>query len=198
MDAVALGRLIRQLRTERGLTQLELAQQLCVTDKAVSKWERGQGCPDVSLFPTLAAALQVDVASLLKGALPPGKVEGGNMKRTQWYLCPQCGNVITAAGPAEISCCGRRMEPVNPTPADPAHMPRLEKMDDEYCITFDHPMTKEHFIRFVAWMGYDRLLMIRLYPEQDALVRIPQARQGTLLIGCSQHGLLSVSLRQLL
>lgn len=54
MDQTKIGLLIRSLRRERGLTQLELAQRLGVTDRAVSKWERCQGCPDVSLLPGLA------------------------------------------------------------------------------------------------------------------------------------------------
>ena len=120
------------------------------------------------------------------------------MKRTRFFICPACGNVLTASGPAEPACCGRPLEVVRPAPVDEAHLPKLEKMDDEFCITFDHPMSKEHSLRFVAWLGYDRLLMIRLYPEQDALIRMPQARMGTLLINCTQHGLMSIDLRKLL
>ena len=47
MDNEKTGRLIRDLRTEKGLTQAQLAQLIHVSDKAVSKWERGLGCPDV-------------------------------------------------------------------------------------------------------------------------------------------------------
>ena len=50
MDYTKTGRLIRMLRREKGLTQLQLAQKLHVSDKAVSKWERGLGGPDVSLM----------------------------------------------------------------------------------------------------------------------------------------------------
>ena len=51
MDHEQIGRLIRSLRREQGLTQLQLASLLNVSDKAVSKWERGLGCPEVSLLP---------------------------------------------------------------------------------------------------------------------------------------------------
>ena len=198
MDHEKIGALIARLRKEQGLTQRELAERVLVSDKAVSKWERGLGCPDVSLLGALSAALDVDPATLLSGALPQRRAEGGNMKRIRFYLCPACGNVLTAAGPAELSCCGRPLEAVKPAPADADHLPKLEKMDDEYCITFTHPMSKEHSLRFVAWLNYDRLLMIRLYPEQDALVRMPQVHAGTLLVNCTQHGLMSVELRRLL
>lgn len=53
MDQIKTGRLIRSLRTGRGMTQAELAQLIGVSDKAVSKWERGCGAPDLSLFPPL-------------------------------------------------------------------------------------------------------------------------------------------------
>ena len=60
MDQIRTGSLIRQLRTERGLTQKQLAERINVSDKAVSKWERGNGCPDVSLLTALAEVLDTD------------------------------------------------------------------------------------------------------------------------------------------
>lgn len=68
MDCGKIGGLIGRLRRERGMTQRELADRLQVTDKAVSKWERGLGCPDVSLLTDLSAALGVDLSALLAGA----------------------------------------------------------------------------------------------------------------------------------
>jgi len=64
---VQLGALIRELRTERGLTQQQLADRLGITDKAVSKWERGVCYPDITLLRTLADALEVTVSELLAG-----------------------------------------------------------------------------------------------------------------------------------
>ncbi len=61
-----------QLRKEQGLTQKELAQRLYLSDKAVSKWERGLSLPDVEVLIPLAEALDVTVAELLEGRrLPP-------------------------------------------------------------------------------------------------------------------------------
>lgn len=197
MDPIRCGMLIRQLRHENGLTQRELAQRLSVTDKAVSKWERGLGCPDVSVLSSLAAQLHVDVETLLQGDLPKRRTEGGNMKRTCFAVCPVCGNVITAAASAQISCCGRVLDFTKPQPADDAHMPAAEKMDGELCITFPHEMSKAHFLRFVCLVTYDRMTLVRLYPEQDALVRLPLVRMGTLVFGCSQHGLMSAEIKNL-
>lgn len=67
MDREKTGGLIASARKERGLTQKELAAQLHVSDRAVSKWERGAGFPDVSLLEPLADALGVQVLDLLRG-----------------------------------------------------------------------------------------------------------------------------------
>ena len=71
MDNGKLGAVLRALRRELGLTQRQAAERLGVTDKAVSKWERGLGCPDVSLLPQLSQLFQVDLARLLQGDLAP-------------------------------------------------------------------------------------------------------------------------------
>ncbi len=52
-----LGMMIAELRKERGLTQMELAEKMGVTDKAVSKWERDLSCPDINSLPNLADVL---------------------------------------------------------------------------------------------------------------------------------------------
>ena len=54
MDQEKVGRIIRTFRKDKGMTQLELSELLGVTDRAVSKWERGLGCPDVSFLPKLS------------------------------------------------------------------------------------------------------------------------------------------------
>ena len=59
------GALITQLRKEQGLTQKQLAEQLHISDRTISKWERGAGFPDVSLLEPLAEALHCSVVSLL-------------------------------------------------------------------------------------------------------------------------------------
>ena len=75
MDREMLGRFIAQRRKERNLTQRELAEKLHVTDKAVSKWERGAGCPDISLLEPLAEALELSVDQLLTYQTAPEEPE---------------------------------------------------------------------------------------------------------------------------
>ena len=66
MEKQTLGQKIAELRKAKNMTQLELANQLNITDKAVSKWERDISCPDVSTFPKLAEILGVSVDELLQ------------------------------------------------------------------------------------------------------------------------------------
>ena len=61
-----LGMFIAELRKERGMTQLELAEKMGVTDKAVSKWERDLSCPDIRSLPTLAETLGVSIEELMQ------------------------------------------------------------------------------------------------------------------------------------
>ena len=66
MSSKSLGAMIAELRKEKGLTQLELANMMNVTDKAVSKWERDISCPDISSIPRLAEILGVSVDDLMR------------------------------------------------------------------------------------------------------------------------------------
>ena len=73
MDAIKTGVFIAAVRRERNMTQAELAARLHVTDKAVSKWDRGAGLPDISLIEPLAAALDVSVLELMQGRRIPAE-----------------------------------------------------------------------------------------------------------------------------
>lgn len=67
MDNERIGVFIRELRKEKGLTQKELAEELHITDRAVSKWERGLSAPDIALLEPLAELLGVSVGELIRG-----------------------------------------------------------------------------------------------------------------------------------
>ena len=69
MDAKEIGRTISTHRKALGLTQMQLAAQLQVSNRTVSKWENGDGFPDISLLPGLAAALDITIDELLTQAL---------------------------------------------------------------------------------------------------------------------------------
>lgn len=67
MNYETIGKFIQTKRKEKGLTQKDLAKKLGITDKAVSKWERGLGCPDVSILEILAKELDTSILEILKG-----------------------------------------------------------------------------------------------------------------------------------
>ena len=189
MDCEKISALIRTLRREQGMTQRELGEALHISDRTVSKWERGLGCPDVSLLPALSARLGVALEGMLSGELESSREKGESMKRMRFFACPVCGNVMTATGEASISCCGRRLEPLTPQKAEGVHMLQTEAVEDEWYLTAGHPMEKGHFISFVAWVTGERALLIRTYPEWELQVRIPRRGHGKLLHYCTEHGL---------
>lgn len=67
MDQIKTGKFIAQLRKEQSLTQAQLAEQLGITDRAVSKWERGKSLPDVAIMPQLCEIFNININELLSG-----------------------------------------------------------------------------------------------------------------------------------
>lgn len=191
MDQIKMGRLIRALRQTQGMTQRTLAARLGVSDKAVSKWERGCGAPDIALLPQLSQALQVDLHALLRGALEENDMTSGNLNRLRMYVCPDCGNLLLATDEAAVSCCGRALTPLQAQPADEAHALSVVENDGEWFVTGGHEMRREHFVSFVALRTGDTLLVRRLYPEWGLETRLPLRLHGTLLWYCTRHGLFS-------
>ena len=99
MDKTSLGSTIAALRKERGMTQLDLARQLGITDKAVSKWERGLSCPDLYTFPRLAEILGASVEELMQASPAPSEPAG----RTAALLSLIFKAVVCAMGAAVTS-----------------------------------------------------------------------------------------------
>lgn len=76
MDNIKFGKFIKQLRSENHMTQKQLAEKLFITDKAVSKWERGLSMPDISLLESIAQIFGVTVSELLQGERETGSESG--------------------------------------------------------------------------------------------------------------------------
>ena len=83
MDAQKTGMFIQNLRKEKNMTQVELAEKIHVSDKAVSRWETGKGFPDINSFEDIAAALDTSVSELLSG------------ERFEEYVKPGCECIDT-------------------------------------------------------------------------------------------------------
>ena len=189
MDCSKIGRLISKLRKEKGFTQKELADRMHISDRTISKWERGQGCPDISLLPELSACLGVNIENMLDGELTTNDFVGGNMKKSTYYVCPACHNIVLSTGNAAISCCGRKLEALVPAKATEKEKLEVSQVEDEWLISSDHPMNKEHFISFIAFATGEQVQIIKQYPEWALQTRLPKRKHGTLFWYCTQHGL---------
>ena len=199
---------IKSLREQRGLTQRALADAVGVTDKAVSNWESGRGLPDISLVEPLAVALGVSVAELLTGDVRQNANRAGNLLRARFYVCPICGNVVYALGEGSFSCCGVQLLPCEAEPAEPGelaapaeelepgsagcHAISVERIEDEWYVTLDHPMRKDHFISFIAYVSTGGATIQKLYPEQEAAARFRAGMSGVIYAYCTRHGLFSI------
>ena len=189
MNTYITGATIRQLREGKHLTQAELADKIGVSSKTVSKWETGKGLPDISLLQPLAQALGISLIELMNGTPIQNKNISANLQRGKFYVCPLCGNVIHSTGETLISCCGITLPPLEAEPADDDHSITVECVEDEHFITVHHPMTKEHFISFLAFVTSDRIQMVKLYPEGNAETRLQLRGIGQLYYYCNRHGL---------
>lgn len=188
IDNYITGSVIKSLREKKKMTQEELAEKIFVTGKAVSKWETGQGFPDISLVEPLAKALDISVIELLSGECIQNRNRVSNMFRSKFYVCPVCGNVIRTIGEAMISCCGITLPPLE-AEEDDEHQIMVESVEDEYYVHLEHPMSKEHYISFIAAVSDQGVQFTKLYPEQAAEARFKRARVGYIYAYCNHHGL---------
>lgn len=189
MDKYITGAVIRKLRESKKITQEEMAERIHVGSKAVSKWETGQGFPDISLLEPLASALDISVIELLSGEDIQNRNRSSNMMKCKFYVCPVCGNVIQATGEVVVSCCGITLPVLDPETADADHMIHVEIVEDEYYITIDHPMNKEHYISFFAAVSDYRIQFVKMYPEGNAAARFKMDYVKYIYAYCSHHGL---------
>ena len=190
MDQEKVGRIIRTFRKDKGMTQLELSELLGVTDRAVSKWERGLGCPDVSFLPKLSEIFSIDIRSILEGEMEENAMRSGNMKKTKFYVCPICGNVILAEGNANVVCCGRRLEEKEEKKSSDSQELKTERTDStELYVSSDHCMTKEDYISFICYATSDSILLRKLYPEWGISFNFPSLGHGKILWYSEKEGL---------
>ena len=192
MDRYVTGAVIRRLREDKNMTQEELAEKLLVSDKAVSKWETGRGLPDVSLLQPLAEALGISVIELFSGDLIRNRNRSANMEKTVFYVCPVCGNVIRSSGEAVVSCCGITLPPLEAEAPDGEHPVKIGIAEDEYYVSVDHPMTKDHYISFLAAVSGQRIQLVKLYPEGNAEARFRIDCVRYVYAYCNRHGLFRV------
>lgn len=188
------GKIIKELREKRKMTQKELAEKISVSDKAVSKWETEKGLPDVAILEELAKALGASITELLTGDLKENENQSANMKKIHFYVCPICGNIITSVGQGTFSCCGITLPELEAEKCDENHLIFLEDVDNEYHITINHPMGKKHYISFIAYVTSASCEIVKLYPEQDISIRFRKKGHGMIYAYCNRHGMFQCSI----
>ncbi len=191
MNQYITGTTIKELREQRKMTQLQLAEVLKVSDKTVSKWETAKGYPDITLLEPIADAFGISVPELISGHRIKNENVSANMIKSKFYVCPVCGNVIHSMGEAVIHCHGIQLLPSEAEPGDEHHMAFIERVEDEYYVRIDHDMTKTHYISFIAAVSSDRCQMVKLYPEGEAEARFRINGVRRIYFYCNRDGLFS-------
>lgn len=192
MDCKKIGNLIKNLRIKHNMTQLQLAERLFVSDKTISKWERGLGCPDVSLLIELSSVLGISIEEILTGTSNQNQTKKGLqiMKKANYYICPTCGNLTVCTGLSQVNCCGTVLERCTEKKAEESQKLCVEETDGEWYVTASHPMTKNDYISFVAFASGANLFIFEQYPEWPLQARIPKRGHGKLLWYSKKEGLL--------
>ena len=81
----------------------------------------------------------------------------------------------------QVSCCGKKLLPLTPQMASDSQTLTLEKLENEWHVISDHPMTKDHSIAFVTLLTGDTVVTRKLYPEWNIEIRLPYFRHGILV-----------------
>ena len=196
MNQYVTGAVIKELREQRQMTQADLAEKLCVSDKTISKWETGKGYPDISLLEPIAKIFEISITELLSGNTINNVNVSANMLRSKFYVCPVCGNILHCMGEAVINCHGVQLMPLEAEVPDEHHEITIEKVEDEFFVQINHDMTKTHYISFMAAISGDKIQMIKLYPEGNAEGRFKISGVKKVLFYCNRDGLFLVTIKR--
>ena len=190
MNNYITGKIIKELRERKQLTQVELADIIGVSDKTISKWETGKGLPDISLIEPLAKALEVSIIELMNGEYITNQNKAGNMLKSNFSVCPICGNIIHTMGENINSCCGINLPILEAELENEKHTINCETIENEYYISLEHEMTKDHYISFIAYVTNNRCEIVKLYPEQNVEARFLKRGKGIIYAYCNKDGLI--------
>ena len=190
MNNYITGKIIKELREKEQLTQLELADVIGVSDKAISKWETGKGLPDITLIEPLSKALKVSIIELMNGEYIINQNKSSNMLKSKFSVCPVCSNIIHTMGENMNSCCGINLPILEAEPENEKHIINCEIVENEYYICIKHEMTKEHYISWISYLTNDRCEIVKLYPEQSAEARFFKRGKGIIYVYCNKDGLI--------
>ena len=117
------------------------------------------------------------------------------MKKLKFYVCGDCGNIITATSDAAVTCCGNKLSALEAKKADREDQLKIEDIGGEWYITSDHEMTKEHYISFAAYVSDSSVMIFKQYPEWGVNITLPVYRSGRLVWYCNRCRLLYQDIR---
>lgn len=194
MNNYITGKIIKELREKEHLTQLELANVINVSDKTISKWETGKGLPDITLIEPLSKALKVSIIELMHGEYITNKNKSSNMLKSKFSVCPVCGNIIHKMGESINTCCGINLPILEAEIENDTHFINCQIVENEFYISLEHDMTKEHYISWISYVTSDRCEIQKLYPEQNAEARFLRRGKGIIYAYCNKDGLIKKSI----
>lgn len=193
MNQYVTGTVIKELREKNKMTQAQLAEKLFISDRTVSKWETGKGYPDISLIEPIAKVFGISLTELFSGETVSNTNLSSNMLRSGFSICPVCGNIIHSIGSAVIHCHGIQLTQETAETPDDKHRISIEKIEDEFFVSINHEMTKQHYISFIAAVSSDRVQTVKLYPEGNAEARFKINDVRKILYYCNRDGLFYVN-----
>lgn len=196
MNQYVTGAIIKELREKNHFTQCELAEKLNVSDKTISKWETAKGYPDITLLESIASVFRISITELLSGNAITNMNVSANMLRSKFYVCPICGNVIHSMGEMTVSCHGVQLMPEQAERADEKHRILIDRIEDEYFVQIPHPMTKDHYISFIAALSSDGVQMVKLYPEGSSDTRLKIRGVNRIYCFCNRDGLFYIDVHR--
>ncbi len=176
-----IGNLIKDLRTQNNMTQLELANFLNVTDKAVSKWERNICLPDILVLNKICKHFKLDISSVLSISEETKFSTGENMKSTKYFICKKCSSITMTTGNTKISCCDNVLDETVAIKTTDENRLIITEIDGQRHITSDHPMTKENYIWFIAFVKGGEMSFFKQYPQWEINLYLPKFGHGRLL-----------------
>ena len=193
MNSENTGKIIREIRIAKDMKQKDLAEMLGVEAKTISKWETGNGFPDISYIQKLSEILSIDSKVLLDGELTEKEKDTGNMKRMNIYYCRKCSNIAFPTSSITAFCCSEKLEELKPS--KPEFRAEAEISDSDLFIEIEHEMTKENHIVAVLLLKDDQVIMKRFYPEGSSEVRFPFTKRGIVKIVDNHGNLYSFRIR---
>lgn len=109
--------------------------------------------------------------------------------KKRFYYCPNCHNVVYVQREADISCCGETLEALSATAVYDMDALEVEWIENELYVHIEHPMQKDDYIAFLAYVSDQRLQLVHLYPEQSAEARFQRTGHAFLYHFSEKDGL---------